>query len=94
MQDKLSKGVILKLRVIPNSSAFKLLEFDETQNELRIKVCSPAQKGKANKEIIQKLGKIFGSKVKIIKGEKSNKKLVAVEANREAVLAKLSPQKP
>lgn len=83
------KGVILKLRVAANSSRFELGEFNSLQNELRVKVCSPAQKGKANKELLKELKKIFNSKVEILKGEKSNKKIVGVWASREKVLAAL-----
>ena len=94
MRDKLQKGVVLKLRVIPNSPAFKLGEFDEPKNELRVKVRSPAQKGKANKEILQELGRVFNSSVEIVKGKKSKQKIVTVDASREKVLAALFKQEP
>jgi uncharacterized protein (TIGR00251 family) len=90
---KIETGVILRLRVISNSACFRLTGFDAAQNELRVKVCSPAHKGKANKELLKGLKKIFNSNVEIIKGNKSNKKTVLVHASREQVLATLAPKK-
>lgn len=50
-------------------------------NEITIGIKAKPEKGEANKEIIKKLSKYFDvskSKVKIIAGEKSRKKLVEV----------------
>ena len=57
-------------------------DFVEVNNdEITIGIKAKPEKGKANKEIIKKLSKYFDvskSKVKIIAGEKSRKKLVEV----------------
>lgn len=57
-------------------------DFVEVNNdEITIGVTAKPEKGEANKEIIKKLSKYFNvskSKVKIIAGEKSRKKLVEV----------------
>ena len=89
MIDKISKGVILNLIVVPNSAKFEMTGF-EVPNNLRVKVCSPAQKNKANKEILKKLGKFFNAKIEIIKGKKSNRKIVLVQAEEKKVLKKLA----
>lgn len=50
-------------------------------DEITIGVTAKPEKGEANKEIVKKLSKYFDvnkSKVKIIAGEKSRKKLVEV----------------
>lgn len=89
------KGVILKLHIAAKSYRFELGEFDGLQNELRVKVCSPPHKGKANKELLKELKKAFSANVDILKGEKSNKKIVLVHASKEKVLAVLKPtEKP
>jgi len=75
-----------------NSSRFKLARFDPVQNELMVKVCLPALKGKANKELLKELKKVFNSSAEIIKGEKSNKKKVLVHARSEQVLAAIAPK--
>ena len=89
MVEKNHQGVIINLKVVPNSSCFKIEEFDAAKNELRVKVCSPPEKGKANKELLKKLQKVFDSKVEIIKGEKSNKKKVLVQASEKKMAAVL-----
>ena len=51
------------------------------KDEIAIGVTAEPQKGKANKELIEKISKHFGvlkSNVRIISGEKSRKKLVEV----------------
>ena len=57
-------------------------DFVEVNNdEITIGITAKPEKGEANKEIIKKLSKYFDvskSKVKIIAGEKSRKKLVEV----------------
>ena len=51
------------------------------KDEIAIGITVEPQKGKANKELIEKIAKHFGvlkSNVRIISGEKSRKKLVEV----------------
>ena len=51
------------------------------KDEIAIGIIAEPQKGKANKELIEKISKHFGvlkSNVRIISGEKSRKKLVEV----------------
>ena len=55
----------------------KLVKVDETH--YIISVSSPAEKGKANREIIKTLAKYFGkaiSEFNIISGEKSKEKII------------------
>jgi len=85
----IEKGVNLNLKVRPNSQCFALREFDASKNELRVNVRSPAQRGKANKELLKKFKKIFGSSVEIIKGKKSDKKIVLIGLEKEKVLLAL-----
>jgi uncharacterized protein (TIGR00251 family) len=57
-------------------------DFVEVNNdEITIGVTAKPEKGEANKEVIKKLAKYFDvskSKIKIIAGEKSRKKLIEV----------------
>ena len=51
------------------------------KDEISIGILSEPQKGKANKELIEKISKYFDvpkSNVRIVSGEKSRKKLVEV----------------
>jgi len=52
-----------------------------SENNYRIKVSSPPEKGKANKRIIELLALEFGVKkqdIKIISGEASNRKILEI----------------
>lgn len=69
------KNQILTLQVICNSDKQDLQKIDD--NTYKLKIRSQAQKGKANKEILE-FFKNKGHKVEIIKGEKSNKKLLKI----------------
>lgn len=69
------KNQIFSLQVICNSDRQELQKIDD--NTYKLKIRSIAQKGKANKEIIEFFKK-EGFKIEIIKGEKSNKKLLKI----------------
>jgi len=69
----------LLIKVIPNSSRTEIVE--EGENFLKIKLKTAPQKGKANAELIKFLAKKFGvarSKIEIVRGLTSKKKLVRI----------------
>lgn len=69
-----------KVKVIPKAK-ITLVEADEKGN-LKVKLSSVPEKGKANTELIEVLAKHYNvkkSKVKILKGATSREKLVEVE---------------
>jgi len=70
--------MIIEVKVIPNS---KKVSISEEGNKLKVHVKSQAIENMANKELIEVLSdyfKIKRNKIKIIKGEKSRKKLVEI----------------
>ncbi len=69
------KNQIFSLQVICNSDRQEIQKIDD--NTYKLKIRSIAQKGKANKEIFE-FFKDKGLRVEIIKGEKSNKKLLKI----------------
>jgi len=73
-----SNGTIIKVRARPRSRAFKILFSDE------ILICctSPAEKGKANKEILKEFSDLFKHKVKIVSGQNSRTKRILIESIR------------
>ena len=81
--------VVLSFKIIPNSKEFGFAGFDSWSRRIRLKVKNPALKEKANNEIIEKLSKIFGAEVKIIKGLKSGRKEILIRKDKELVLEKL-----
>ena len=55
-----------------------------SSGEYKIRVSAPPSKGEANKEVVETLASHFGlppSRVKIIRGQKSQRKLVLLEVN-------------
>ncbi len=66
----------LKIKVIANAKKSNVIQ---EKNFLKIKVDAPAQKGKANKRLIEILAehfKVSKTKIKIIKGHKSREKVI------------------
>lgn len=69
-------GILLNVKVIPNASQFKIMGVNPWTGRLKIKVTSPAQQGKANKELLKKLQEIVDTEVRLIHGKTSQKKLI------------------
>jgi hypothetical protein len=60
-----------------------------SSGEYKIRVSAPPSKGEANKEVIKTLASHFGlppSCVKIVRGQKSRRKLVLLEVNNKIEL--------
>ncbi len=86
-----SDGMIFCVKLVPNSSFNKILDY--TQDYVRIKISSPPIENKANKELIEFLSDILDinkSKIKIISGDKSKlKKILLVNTNYDYVIQKI-----
>ena len=76
MENKLQfkKGEILNLHIICNS---RLRNIELNGKIYKVKLTSLAIKGKANNELIN-LFKNLGYKIKIVRGERSNNKLIKI----------------
>ncbi len=72
---KLENGIMIKVKVKPNSLKFKI---EEKDNRIIIHCKSPPEKNQANREIIEKLEKLTGKKVKIGRGLTSKKKSIII----------------
>lgn len=71
----------IRVTVIPNSKKREIIELDN--NHLKIKVRSPAEKNRANKELVSLLAEYYRVKkaaIKIIKGAHSREKLVSLSS--------------
>ncbi|MDR2812652.1 MAG: DUF167 domain-containing protein [Puniceicoccales bacterium] len=67
------------LKVIPNASRSELIT--EENGDLKVKVQTPPEDGRANKAVIQLLAKHFKvskNRIKIIVGERSRQKIIEV----------------
>jgi len=75
---------LLKLRVSAGKRSFSA-RLDEQKDLLIVETTEMPQKGKANKEIIKGLKKLFKANVQIVSGLKSREKTVRIDADRERV---------
>jgi uncharacterized protein (TIGR00251 family) len=69
-------GILVEVKVKPRSSNFKI---EREENNLVIHCRNPAEKGKANKELIKELSKRLGHKVFIISGLTSKEKIILIK---------------
>ena len=82
-------GVILNLRIAPNSSKNEIIF---SQGVLKVKITAQPIDGKANKALVEYLSKAFKiskSSFEIIKGETSKDKTLFIKCNDEEKLQKL-----
>jgi hypothetical protein len=73
-------GVILSVKLVPNSSFNKIVDF--TEEYVRIKISTPPIENRANKELISFCSDLFSvnkSKISIVSGEKSKLKKVLIK---------------
>ena len=88
---KTNNGVAFRVKVVPNSSASKLVEVNE--EFVKIKLNSPPIEGRANKEVILLLSKILGvpkTSIELVSGDKSKLKTLNVPLSEEQVRQKIS----
>lgn len=84
--EDIKEGLIVRLKIIPNSSRNELV-WDETNEELKIKLTAQPIENKANKALIEFLSKNLKtakSNIKIIKGELNKEKTLLISGiNKE-----------
>ena len=74
-------GIILVVKVIPNSSKNELMN---TETGLRLKITAPPVDNKANKFVVEFLSKRFKvpkTSIKIIRGDTSREKTIFISAD-------------
>lgn len=87
-------GVMIDLKVAPGSGSTEVPSgYDESRNRIRAKVSAKAIDGKANKQLVRELSRLFGvSPAQIrLKGQASTRKSIElVGVTREDVIRALS----
>ncbi len=77
-KDKLINIKKFKIIVKPNSASNEIIGYDKDKQAYKLNIKSPADKNKANKEIIKFLTKTFKKKVRIKSGLTSKVKMIEV----------------
>jgi uncharacterized protein (TIGR00251 family) len=74
---------LVRVRVIPNSDRSSI---QRREDEIKVKLTVPAEKGKANKRLLKILYRTFGTRdIVIVGGERSRSKLIRIRAEEGAV---------
>ncbi len=85
-------AAIVPVRVHPGAHRNEVLGF--RNGVLEVKIAAPPEKGKANKELIDFLGKLLEvsqSRLTILRGQTSRSKLIAIDGlSQEEVVKRLS----
>ena len=88
-----SREVSIAIELQPSSSSSEILGINQWRQRLQVKVISPAIKGAANQELIEKMATFFGlsnSSVKLDSGAKDRRKRILLsDISLEKVLEKL-----
>lgn len=79
---------ILKLRVSAGKRAFSV-RLDEQKDSLIVETAEMPIKGKANKEIVKGLRKLFKAEVQIVSGMTSREKIVRIDADKRRIMDSL-----
>lgn len=68
----------LKIIVKPNSNNNDIIKFDDEKQALRVNISAPADKNKANKEVIKFFSKLLKKRVEIKSGLTSKEKMLRI----------------
>ena len=71
-------SAIIEVSVVPNSSAFKIIQKD---GKIKVHLRSAPEKNKANLELIKELSALLGCTVSIISGQTSKRKKLRVDVS-------------
>ncbi len=71
----------VNVHVIPNAKEFKLVSWDRSDNTLKVKVKSKPEGGKANRDLITNLKKVFKCNLKILHGERYRDKVILFDCS-------------
>lgn len=74
-------GIILRLRILPNSSKNMILKDND---DIKLKITAQPIEGKANKAVVENLSKLFKvpkSAIEIVKGDTSKDKTIFIKTN-------------
>ena len=72
------KNNCLKILVKPNSSSNEILGFDSEKQALKVSIAAPADKNKANLEVIKFFSRLLKKRIKAKTGLKSKEKIVCI----------------
>lgn len=84
-----SHGILLRICVHPEKEKFGWVRWDEWGKEWHVHLVSKPQQNHANAELERETAQLFGCTTRIVKGEKSHRKVLEVFLPEEALRQKL-----
>ena len=72
--------MLLEVKVVPNSREFKV---ENKGGEWKIFLTEPAERNKANVELVKRMEKITGRRVRLLRGGKGRKKVLEIEGQEK-----------
>jgi len=84
-----SGGVEIDVIVSPRADTSAVQGIDPWRNRLVVKVSSPPEGGKANKELCEILSNFFKTEVEVVRGHTSRLKTVLVRSDKASVALRL-----
>jgi uncharacterized protein (TIGR00251 family) len=78
--------------VTPNSREFAV-QFDSASKTLKVRLTEPAERGKANLELVRRLSELLGTEVVILRGHSSRRKLLQVGLDESGIARALAAEK-
>ncbi len=91
-EEALKRGegfTLMEINVSAGAKRTEISGFNEWRKAIELKVKSPAKEGKANKEIIKEMERLFKAKVEIIRGAKSSGKTLKIHEEYERAVEAL-----
>ncbi len=84
----MNKTTRMQILVKPSKKTFRL--YKDEEGRLIAELTSPPTKGKANKELLQKLAKKLECRVNLVRGHASTTKVVEVSLSQDELEEKLN----
>lgn len=81
---------LMQINVSAGAKNSGISGYNEWRKAIELRVRNPAREGKANKEVVKEMEELFGAKVEIIKGAKSNLKTLKIQMPYEKTVEILS----
>lgn len=79
--------MLLHVKVVPNSREFRI---ENKGGEWKIFLTEPADRNKANVELVKKLERATGRKVRILRGGTGKRKVLEIEGEETEILGLLA----
>jgi len=71
---------LLEVKVVPNSREFKI---ERDKGGWKVHLTEPAERNKANIELVKKMEKITGRRVRLLRGATGRKKVLEIEGEEK-----------